>query len=211
MRQLSLFEEVLSEEKKTHWPLLESNTGPKTIYDGQEVLNFSSFDYLGLANHSKVIDAMRAALDKFGGDLSAPRHGGGNTYLHQMLEEKLAEFKKVDAVLLFPTDISAAFALFSFILGEQDLVLMDELSSKKIYKFAGADIKVFTHRDLSAANRIIETNTGARKKLFVAESIFESEGDIFPFHDFVEVVKAHRMVLVIDDTNGLGVLGRNGR
>lgn len=211
MRQLSLFEEVFREEKKTHWPVFEGGNGVQAVYDGHEVINFSSFDYLGLANNLRVIDSMRGALDKYGGELCAPRHSGGNTYLHQMLEEKLAEFKKVDAVLLFPSDISAAFALLSFMLSSQDLVVMDELSNKKIYKFTGANIKVFPHRDVSTAVSLIEGSDGNHKRIFLGESIFEVEGDVFPLNDLVELIKSHKMVLVVDDTNGLGVLGRNGR
>ncbi len=211
MRQLSLFEEFLKEEKETHWPLLESNCGPRTIYDGREVINFSSFGYLGLANHQRVIDATRAALDKYGGDASAPRHSGGNTYLHQLLEERLAEFKRVDAVLLFPTDVSAAFSLFTFMLSSRDLVLMDENSNKKIYKLVGTNLRVFPHKDVNAARTILESTSESNKRIFLGESIFEAEGDIFPYHEFTDLIKSQKMVLAVDDTNGMGVLGRNGR
>jgi len=211
MQQLSLFEELLREEGETHWRQFEGANGPRAVYNGQEVINFSSFNYLGLANHPRVVEAMKAALEKYGGDVVAPRSAGGNTYLHQMLEERLAEFKKLDSVLLFPSDISGAFAVFSFFLGGTDLLMMDELSSKKIYKFVGANLKVFPHKDLTKARAILEKSGESRKRIFLGESVFEMEGDIFPFNELAGDIKAHRMVLVVDDTNGLGMLGRNGR
>lgn len=211
MQQFSLFEELLREERETHWPMLEGPVGPRAVYNGQEVINFSSFNYLGLVNHPRVIEAARGALNEYGSDLSAPRAGGGNIYLHQMLEERLAEFKKLDSVLLFPSDISGAFAVFSFFLGPADLLMMDEMSNKRIYRFAGTNLRVFPHRDLGKARLILEQTGESRKRVFLGESVFELEGDIFPLNELAAEIKAHKIVLIVDDTVGVGMLGRQGR
>ncbi len=212
MHQLSLFEELLKDEKREkHLFQLEGPIGPRAIYNGKEVISFSSFNYFGLINNPRVTEAIKETLAIYGGDICASRPGGGNTYLHQLLEERLAEFKRVESVLLFTSDISGAFALFSFFLSGNDVIIMDELSDKKIFRFAGADLKIFPHRDLTVARQLLEASAQYRKKIFLGESVFEMEGDIFPFNELAGEIKSHRIVLIIDDTNGIGILGRLGR
>jgi len=192
---------------------LESPQGAWVEINGKEVLNFSSNNYLGLANHEETVKAAQNALDEYGIGPGAVRSIAGTMTLHNELEEKLADFKKVEAAVTFQSGFTANLAVIPALVGKGDTVISDELNHASIIdgiRLTGAEVKVYDHGDMESLENILKSDLQGRK-LIVTDGVFSMDGDIAPLPEIVELAKKYNALVMVDDAHGEGVLGTHGR
>ena len=192
-----------------------SAQGARLLVDGREVLNFCSNNYLGLANHAKLVAAASAASQKYGVGPAAVRSIAGTTDLHVQLEERLARFKGAEDVITFQSGFNANLGTIAALVGKEDVIFSDRLNHASIIdgcKLSGARIVAYEHNDPTALDAAIHENAGTyRRGLIVTDGVFSMDGDIAPLPAIVEVAARASLMLMVDDAHGEGVLGRGGR
>ncbi|WP_448593538.1 glycine C-acetyltransferase [Thermoflexus hugenholtzii] len=198
-----------------HIRTIQSAQGPWLIVDGRRVLNFCSNNYLGLANHPRMREAARQAIEKYGVGPAAVRTIAGTLDLHLILEEKLARFKGVEAAISFQSGFNANLATIPALVGEGDAIFSDELNHASIIdgcRLSRARIVRYAHNDPSDLEAKIRENLGTfRRGLIVTDGVFSMDGDIAPLPEIVEIAERYHLMLMVDDAHGEGVLGRGGR
>ena len=195
--------------------ILETEQLPISRFDGHEVINLSSNNYLGLTTHPKLRRRALEATEKWGVGSGAVRTIAGTMSIHMELEEKIARFKQVEASVVFQSGFTANAGTVSAILGREDVIISDELNHASIIdgcRLSRAEIKVFPHKDIAACEKVLK-GIAARKchKLLVTDGVFSMEGDIAPLPQLVELAEKYGCIMMIDDAHSSGVLGRNGR
>ena len=194
---------------------LESACAPISTVDHKEVINLASNNYLGLANHPKLIEAAIEATRKYGAGSGAVRTISGTMDLHMELERRIAAFKHVEACVVFQSGFTANAGTVSAILTPEDHIISDALNHASIIdgcRLSRAKIHVFPHRDAEAADRkLAELKATPGRKLLITDGVFSMDGDIAPLPQLVEVAERHGAIMMIDDAHSSGVLGRNGR
>ena len=205
----------LRERGLFRWPrLLEGPQEPVARYDGREVINLCSNNYLGLANHPRLKAAARRALDELGVGSGAVRTIAGNMAIHRELEQELAQFKQTEAALLFQSGFTANAGTVAALLGKEDVIVSDELNHASIIdgaRLSGAQKKIYPHRDVAAARRLLEESRGARRILLITDGVFSMDGDIAPLPDLVALAEEFGAIMMVDDAHASGVLGHQGR
>src|SRR6266849_2590059 len=195
--------------------VLESASAAESRFDGREVINLASNNYLGLTTHPKLIEAALAATRKYGVGSGAVRTISGTMRLHMELEERIARFKQVEACVVFQSGFAANAGTVSAILGPDDHIISDELNHASIIdgcRLSKAKIHVFPHKDVAAAERILQELTSASgHKLLITDGVFSMDGDIGPLPGLVKAAEAYGAIMMVDDAHASGVLGRNGR
>ena len=195
--------------------VLESPCEPVSNVDGREVINLASNNYLGLADHPKLIEAAVVAAKKYGAGSGAVRTIAGTMTLHMELERRIAEFKKVEACVVFQSGFAANAGAVSAILTPDDHIISDALNHASIIdgcRLSKAKIHVFQHKDTAAADKILHDLAGTPgHKLLITDGVFSMDGDIGPLPALVEIAERHGAIMMIDDAHSSGVLGRNGR
>ena len=192
---------------------LESPQGAWVEIEGKEKLNFSSNNYLGLANHSELSKAAQKAIDEFGVGPGAVRTIAGTMSLHDELEEKLANFKKVESTLTFQSGFNANLAVIPAIMGKGDVIVSDELNHASIIdgcRLSRAEIKVYKHGDMESLREVL-SEIEANRILIATDGVFSMDGDIAPLPKIVELAKEYNAMVLVDDAHGEGVLGSHGR
>ncbi len=198
----------------THIRTLETAVGGRLIVDGKPVLNFCSNNYLGLANHPKLIEAARGAMAEYGVGPAAVRTIAGTMSLHEELENRLAAFKKVEAAVTFQSGFNANLATIPALVGRGDVIFSDELNHASIIdgcRLSRAEVVRFQHADVDDLRRVIKETTGYRRRLIVTDGVFSMDGDIAPLDKLYEVAAEEDILLMVDDAHGEGVLGEGGR
>lgn len=195
---------------------LGSPQGAWLDVDGKRVLNFCSNNYLGLANHPKIAAAAKAAIDAYGVGPGAVRTIAGTMDLHVQLEQRLAEFKKVEAAVTFQSGFNANTATIPALVGKGDVIFSDRLNHASIIdgcRLSGAKIKAYEHSSAAALEETIKENLADYERgLVVTDGVFSMDGDIAPLDELYEVVKKYdNLLLMVDDAHGEGVLGHGGR
>jgi len=194
---------------------LSSPQGAWLIVDGKRVLNFCSNNYLGLANHPKMVEAAIDALRKYGVGPGAVRSIAGNMEIHTELENRLARFKGVEAAVVLQSGFSANTAVIPILAGKEDLILSDELNHASIIdgsRLSGARIERYAHADAADLERVIRENAGKyRRALVITDGVFSMDGDLAPLDQIYEVTNRYDIMLMVDDAHGEGVVGRGGR
>lgn len=194
---------------------LSSPQGAWLVVDGKKVLNFCSNNYLGLANHPKVVQAAREAMEKYGIGPAAVRTIAGTMDLHLELERRLAAFKGVESAITFQSGFNANLATIPALVGKEDVIFSDELNHASIIdgcRLSGAKIVRYNHcdpQDLEKA--LFEERRNHPRALVVTDGVFSMDGDIALLDQIYEVTKKHEAILMVDDAHGEGVLGRGGR
>ena len=214
-----MFVEELLADAKTRgvwrWPrLLESPQEPVARYDGREVINLCSNNYLGLANHPALKAAALEAVARFGVGSGAVRTIAGNMSIHQELETELAAFKHTEATLLYQSGFSANAGTVAAILEKGDVVVSDELNHASLIdgcRLSGADKKIYPHKDVGAARRMLAESRGARRVLLITDGVFSMDGDIAPLPDLVAAAEEYGAIMMVDDAHASGVVGKDGR
>ena len=201
----------------THFNLriLDDQQAPVCHYDGREVINLASNNYLGLANHPKLIEASIAATREFGVGSGAVRTIAGTMRIHMDLEEKIACFKNVEACVVFQSGFAANAGTVSAILGKEDFILSDELNHASIIdgaRLSRAKIKVFRHKDVAHCEELLkEIANEPGHKLVITDGVFSMDGDIGPVDQLAPLAEKYGAIMMVDDAHASGVLGRNGR
>ncbi|HEY1341396.1 MAG TPA: glycine C-acetyltransferase, partial [Bryobacteraceae bacterium] len=184
-------------------------------FDGKEVINLASNNYLGLTTHSKLREAAIDAVRKYGVGSGAVRTISGTMSLHMQLEERIAAFKNVEACVVFQSGFAANAGTVSAILTPEDHIISDELNHASIIdgcRLSKAKIHVFPHKDVGAAAKILGELSGvAGRKLLISDGVFSMDGDIGPLPGLVEAAEKHGAIMMVDEAHSSGVLGRNGR
>jgi glycine C-acetyltransferase len=217
--QLAHLTAVLDElrARGTHFRLriLDDQQAPVCHYDGREVINLASNNYLGLANHPKLVEAAIAATRAFGVGSGAVRTIAGTMRIHMELEEKIARFKNVEACVVFQSGFAANAGTVSAILGKEDFILSDELNHASIIdgaRLSRANIKVFSHKDVAHCEELFqELEKTPGRKLVITDGVFSMDGDIGPVDKLAALAEKYGAIMMVDDAHASGVLGRNGR
>jgi glycine C-acetyltransferase len=183
--------------------------------DGKRALNFCSNNYLGLANHPRLVEAARAAVAAYGVGPAAVRTIAGTLDIHLKLEERLAAFKGVKAAITFQSGFSANIATIPALVGKDDAIFSDELNHASIIdgcRLAGAKIIRYAHNDPADLHRQLKEQRAAfPKAMVITDGVFSMDGDIAPLPDIYQVSKDYEAILMVDDAHGEGVLGHGGR
>ena len=202
---------------------VNSAQGPRIEIGGQTHLNFSSNDYLGLANHPSLKTAAVKAVEKYGAGAGASRLICGSLAPFHELEETLAAFKKTEAALTFATGYAAALGTLTALVGKGDVVILDKLVHASIVdaaKLSGAKLRIFDHNDLNDledklkwADQFSKAESAKRKAeiLVVTESIFSMDGDAAPLREIVALKNKYDAWLMVDEAHATGIFGKNGR
>lgn len=185
--------------------------------DGKRVLNFCTNNYLGLANHPRLKDAARAAIEEWGVGPAAVRSIAGTQGLHLQLEKRLAEFKGVEDALYVQSGFCANQAAIAPLVGAdkaagvQDVIFSDRLNHASIIdgaRLSGAKIIVYEHCDAPDAERVIKENLPKyRRGLLVTDGVFSMDGDVAPLDELYSVAERYGVMTMVDDAHGEGVLG----
>ena len=195
--------------------VLESEQKPVASFDGQEVINLSSNNYLGLTTHRALRRAALEATRRWGVGAGAVRTIAGTMKIHMELEEQIARFKNTEACVVFQSGFTANAGTVAAILGKDDLIISDELNHASIIdgcRLSKATIKVFKHRDLNDCERVCqETANWPGRKLLITDGVFSMEGDIAPLPQLCDLAEKHNCIMMVDDAHASGVLGRGGR
>jgi 8-amino-7-oxononanoate synthase len=201
---------------------VDSAQGPRIKIDGKTLLNFSSNDYLGLANHAALKEAAIKAVEKFGAGAGASRLICGSLAPFHELEESLADFKKTGAALTFSTGYAAAIGTICALLGKDDLIIIDKLVHACIVdaaRLSSAKLRIFDHNDLNDLEDILKwadknkPQTANRKPqaLIVTESIFSMDGNAAPLREIVTLKEKYGAWLMVDEAHATGLYGKNRR
>src|SRR5579872_4496056 len=216
---LSYLSDQLNElkAKGTHFKLrvLESESAPESRFDGREVINLASNNYLGLTTHPKLREAALEATRKFGVGSGAVRTIAGTMKIHMELEEKIARFKNVEACVVFQSGFAANAGTVSAVLGKDDFIISDALNHASIIdgaRLSKAKILVFRHKDIAhAEEQLASVKSEPGKKLLITDGVFSMDGDIGPLPALCDLAEKYNAIMMVDDAHASGVLGRNGR
>lgn len=183
--------------------------------DGRRVLNFCSNNYLGLANHPRLVEAARHGMETHGLGPAAVRSIAGTMDLHVELDKRMAAFKGVESAITFQSGFTANLGVIPALVGKEDVIFSDELNHASIIdgsRLSGANIVRYAHCDPFALGNVIGEERGKyRRALVVTDGVFSMDGDIAPLPDIYKQASAGGAMLMVDDAHGEGVLGKGGR
>lgn len=201
---------------------VDSPQGTRIHLGGRELINFSSNDYLGLANHPSLKEAATRAISQYGSGAGASRLVCGSLAPFHELEEALAAFKATEAALTFSTGYAAALGTITALAGKDDIIIVDKLVHACIVdaaKLSGAKLRIFAHNDLNeleeklkwAASQTGTTQLATRNTLIVTESVFSMDGDAAPLKEIVALKEQYGAWLMVDEAHATGLYGSNQR
>jgi glycine C-acetyltransferase len=197
-----------------HLRILEDEQKAHTTVDHRSVVNLSSNNYLGLTTHPKLREAALKAVEQFGVGTGSVRTIAGTMEIHMELERRLAAFKKVDKVVVFQSGFTANAGTVSAILNKEDVVISDELNHASIIdgcRLSRATIKVFPHKDVDAARRIVKDLPASQRKLLITDGVFSMDGDLGALPALCDLAEETGCIMMVDDAHASGVFGANGR
>jgi glycine C-acetyltransferase len=194
--------------------ILEGPQGARARIDGQDVINLSSNNYLGLANHPQLKQAAIGATEQLGVGSGAVRTIIGTMAIHEELERRLAAFKRTEATLVLQSGFTANAAVLGTILAEGDLVISDALNHASIIdgiRLTKADRRVYAHADMAALEQVLQQTQGQyTKTLIVTDGVFSMDGDIAPLDRIADLAEHYGAITMVDDAHASGVLGQRG-
>jgi glycine C-acetyltransferase len=194
---------------------LSSPQGAWLVVDNKRVLNFCSNNYLGLANHPRIVQAAEECVKKYGVGPAAVRSIAGTMDLHLQLEERLARFKGVEASITFQSGFTANLAVIPALVGKDDAIISDELNHASIIdgsRLSGAKILRYAHCSPEDLERVLrEERSKYPRVLVITDGVFSMDGDVAPLDKIYEVTQRYNAILMVDDAHGEGVLGKGGR
>lgn len=193
---------------------IESAIGAWIQVDGKRVLNLCTNNYLGFANHPKLKEAAKAAVDHYGVGPAAVRSIAGTQTLHRELEKKLAAFKGVEDTISVQSGLLANQAVIPTITAAEDVIFSDELNHASIIdgtRLSKAKVVRYKHNDVADLEAKLKAETNARNRLIITDGVFSMDGDVAPMQEIVAVAEKYNALTMADDAHGEGVLGRAGR
>ena len=194
--------------------VLEGEQSSRAVFDGREVINLSSNNYLGLTTHPRLRERAIAAIERHGVGSGAVRSIAGTMSVHMRLEERLAEFKKTEAVVVFQSGFAANAGTVAAVLGKDDVVISDELNHASIIdgcRLSRAAIRVFPHKDVDAARKILKALPASQRKLLITDGVFSMDGDLGALPGLCELAEEYGCIMMVDDAHASGVFGDLGR
>jgi len=214
----SIESKVQSLKDQGTYRILPVNEGPCEAIiklNGHDVINLSSNNYLGFANHPRLKKAAMNAIETYGVGAGAVRTIVGNMDIHEMLDEKIANFKHEEAALVFQSGFACNAGVIQAITDEKDLIISDELNHASIIdgvRLSKASRAVFKHADMEDLERVLkEKRDQFENVLIITDGVFSMDGDIAKLPEIVKLAKTYRAMTYVDDAHGSGVLGRSGR
>jgi 8-amino-7-oxononanoate synthase len=203
-------------QRSLRW--LENSEGTEIVWEGRRLVNFSSNDYLGLAQHPKLKAAAIEATERWGAGAGAARLICGTLPVHRELEETIARFKGAAAAISFGSGYAAAVGTICALVGSDDIIILDKLVHASLVdgaRLSGAKLRVFHHNDLDDLEKILKwarEKTGERSRiLIVTESVFSMDGDRAPLREIVDLKERYGAWLMVDEAHALGVIGKGRR
>ena len=195
--------------------VLDDEQAAVCTFDGKQVINLASNNYLGLTTHPKLREAALEATRKYGVGSGAVRTIAGTMKIHMELEEKIARFKNVEACVVFQSGFTANAGTVSALLGKDDFIISDELNHASIIdgcRLSRAKILVFRHKDAAhAEEQLHSVKDLPGRKLLITDGVFSMDGDIGPLPALCDAAEKYGAIMMVDDAHSSGVLGRNGR
>jgi glycine C-acetyltransferase len=194
--------------------VLDDEQRAKSSFDGRSVVNLSSNNYLGLTTHPRLRERAIAAVHDLGVGSGSVRTIAGTMAVHLELERRLAAFKKTEAVVVFQSGFAANAGTVSAVLTRDDVIVSDELNHASIIdgaRLSRATIKVFPHRDVDAARRIVRELPTGQRKLLISDGVFSMDGDLAPLPALCALAEEYACIMMVDDAHASGVFGANGR
>jgi 8-amino-7-oxononanoate synthase len=208
-----MLEEIRNRNLYRELKLVDGQQDATVRLNGREVLNLSSNNYLGLANHPALKDAAREALDRYGAGSGASRLISGNMTAHEELERRIARFKGTEAALVFNSGYQANVGIIATLMENDDVVLSDQLNHASIIdgcRLSRAAVSVYRHCDMDHLASLLEKAPATARKLIATESIFSMDGDIAPLGEIVALAERHGAMVMVDEAHATGVRGPDG-
>tara|TARA_Y100001954_G_C15811187_1_gene605281 strand:- start:1031 stop:2212 length:1182 start_codon:yes stop_codon:yes gene_type:complete len=195
-------------------PTLESPNQPRCDMNGKPTIMLSANNYLNLTTHPKVTSAMIEATKKYGAGSGSVRAIAGTMDIHLAAEQKVAEFKKVEAALIYSAGYTVNVGLIpTLVTGKEDVIISDELNHGSIIdgvRLTKANRAVYAHNDMGELEAVLAANKDAKRKLIITDGVFSMDGDIAPLDEIDKLAKEHGAMVYVDDCHGEGVLGETG-
>src|SRR6185369_2841129 len=194
---------ILDDEQRAH-----------TTVDHKSVVNLSSNNYLGLTTHPRLRAAALKAIEDFGVGTGSVRTIAGTMEIHMELERRLAAFKNVEKVVVFQSGFTANAGTVSAVLTKEDVVISDELNHASIIdgcRLSKAAIKVFPHKNIEAARKILQDLPAGQRKLLITDGVFSMDGDVGALPGLCDLAEEFGCIMMVDDAHASGVFGKNGR
>src|SRR3954462_605517 len=197
-----------------HLRILEGEQSHKSTFDHRQVVNLSSNNYLGLTTHPRLREKALDAVRALGVGSGSVRTIAGTMDIHMELERRLAAFKKTEAVVVFQSGFAANAGTVAAVLSKDDVVISDELNHASIIdgsRLSRATIKVFPHKDVDAARKIVKELPASQRKLLITDGVFSMDGDLGPLPALCDLAEETGCIMMVDDAHASGVFGKNGR
>jgi glycine C-acetyltransferase len=197
-----------------HLRILDGEQKAKSTFDHRTVVNLSSNNYLGLTTHPRLREAALEATRTLGVGSGSVRTIAGTMDIHMELERRLAAFKKTEGVVVFQSGFAANAGTVAAVLSKDDFVVSDELNHASIIdgsRLSRASIKVFPHKDVGAARKILKELPAGPKKLLITDGVFSMDGDLGALPDLCAAAEEYGAIMMVDDAHASGVFGKNGR
>jgi glycine C-acetyltransferase len=194
--------------------ILEGEQSHTSTFDHRSVVNLSSNNYLGLTTHPKLREAALDAVRKFGAGSGSVRTIAGTMEIHMEPERRLAAFKQTEAVVVFQSGFAANAGTVAAVLTKDDVVVSDQLNHASIIdgsRLSRATIKVFPHKDVAAARRVLQELPAGQRKLLITDGVFSMDGDLGALPGLCALAEEFGCIMMVDDAHASGVFGRNGR
>jgi glycine C-acetyltransferase len=188
---------------------LEGEQKAKTVVDGRQVVNLSSNNYLGLTTHPRVRERAIEATRRFGTGSGSVRTIAGTMAIHVELEDRLAAFKETEAAVVFQSGFVANAGTVAALLTRDDVVVSDELNHASIIdgcRLSRAEIRVFPHKDVDAARRLLAAVPSGRRALLVTDGVFSMDGDLGPLPALCALAEEFDCIMMVDDAHASGVV-----
>ena len=193
---------------------ISGKQGTEVEMEGQKVLMFGSNAYTGLTGDQRIIDAAKAALDKYGSGCAGSRFLNGTVDLHVQLEKELAEFEHKDDALCFSTGFFVNSGVLAVICGREDYIICDERDHASIVdgrRLSFAKQLKFKHNDMEDLEKLLQKCDPNAVKLIVVDGVFSMEGDLANLPEIVRLKKKYNASIMVDEAHGIGVFGKEGR
>jgi len=209
------YSELTNQNLQWDPPTLESASEAECIVDGQRMIMLSANNYLNLTTHPKVVAAMVDATNRYGAGSGSVRALSGTMDIHLEAEEKVAEFKGVEASLIYSSGYTANVGLIpTLVRGKSDVIISDELNHGSIIdgvRLTKASRAVYPHNDMGALDQVLRDHSKSERKLIITDGVFSMDGDKAPLDVITALAEEHEAMVFVDDCHGEGVLGDGGR
>ena len=219
VHELTFLKEKIQELKDQgvyrNLPVLETASEAEVILNGKKVINLSSNNYLGFANHPRLKKASIEAVEKYGAGAGAVRTIIGNMKIHEDLETILAKFKREEAAFMYQSGFNCNAGTIQAVTEAGDIIISDELNHASIIdgsRLSKADRGIYKHSDMDSLEEVLKKNRDKYKNiLIITDGVFSMDGDIAKLPEIVELAEKYGAMTYVDDAHGSGVLGESGR